>query len=83
MADPSIKGPKYEPKLGKIVKPQICHPHGTRSKTKTAPVFAKSLETKTQSEARGCFDLGHWVSNLVDTIKHATVTVRQISSAER
>ena len=29
-ADPSIMGPRYEPKLKKIVKPQICHPYCTR-----------------------------------------------------
>ena len=39
MSDPSIKGPKFDPKLKTIdTKPHICHPYGTRSKTKAAPI---------------------------------------------
>ena len=34
-SDPSIKGPKFDPKVIKKLrdKPQISHPYGTRSKT--------------------------------------------------
>ena len=75
------QGPKYEPKLKKIVKPQINHPYGTRSKTKATPVSVQSVETDTQSEQKGHLGLGQWVGNLLGTIKDATVW--QISRAER
>ena len=35
-SDPSIKGPKFDPKVMQLNKPQICHPYGTRSNTKAA-----------------------------------------------
>ena len=63
--DPCIKGPKYKPKLEKrIVKPQISHPYGTRSKTKAAPVSVQSVETDPQSEQKGHLGLGQWIRNL-------------------
>ena len=44
-SDPSIKGPKFDPKLKKNdTKPQICHPYGTRSKTKAAPISVQSID---------------------------------------
>ena len=82
-ADPSIKGPKYEPKLKEIVKPQICHPYGTRSKTMAAAVSTKSVELNIQSGPVGHLGLGQWVSNLVCNIKDATVAAQQTSSAKR
>ena len=72
-ADPSIKEPKYEPKWKNLKNPQICHPYGTRSKTKAAPISTKSVEINTQSRSRGHLDLCQWVSNLVGTVKDATV----------
>ena len=53
MVDLCIKVPKDEPKLGKIVKPQICHPYSPWSKTTAAQVSIKSVESETQSEQRG------------------------------
>ena len=44
--DSSIKGPRYKSKLRKITKPQVCHWYSTRSKAKAAPVYTKSLKTK-------------------------------------
>ena len=43
-SDPSIKGLKFDPKLKKISKPQVCHLYGTRSKTKVTPVFVQSAD---------------------------------------
>ena len=83
LTDPSIKGPKYEPKLKIKKKTQVCHPCGTRSKTKAAPVSTKSVELNTQSKQRKHLGLGQWVSNLIGTIKDATVTSGKISSAKR
>ena len=71
--DPSIKAPRYEPKLKKIIKCQINHPFGTRSKTKAAPVSAQSVETDTQSEQKGSLGLGQWVRNSLGTIQDAVV----------
>ena len=62
-SDPSIRGPKYEPKLKKIIKPQISHPYGTRSKTKVAQVSVQSAETDTQSEQKGNLGLDQWAGN--------------------
>ena len=52
-SDPSIKGPKFDPKLNKISKPQVSHPYSTRSKTKATPVSLQSVKTDIQSEQRG------------------------------
>ena len=49
---PSFKEAKYDPKLKKKWEPQICHLYGTRSKTKAALMYVKSLETKKQSDQR-------------------------------
>ena len=58
---PSIKGPKFDPKLKKIdTKAQICHPYGTRSKTKAAPISVQS--TDIQDARRGHLGLGQWVT---------------------
>ena len=63
-SDPSIKGSKFDPKLKKIYKiPQVCHPYGTRSKTKVAPVSVQS--TDIQDEWRGHLGLGQWVRNVL------------------
>ena len=44
-SDPSIKGPKFDPKLKKIdTIPQICHPYDTRSKTKAASISVQSTD---------------------------------------
>ena len=59
-SDPSIKGPKFDPKLKKInMKPQISHPNGTRSKTKATPITLHS--TDIQHEQSGHLGLGQWV----------------------
>ena len=47
-SDPSIKGPKFDPKVRKLrddKKPQISHPYGTRSKTKATSASVQSLCT--------------------------------------
>ena len=79
--DPSIKAPKYQPKLKKIVKPQVGHPYGTRSKTKAAPVFFQSVETNTHSEEGGHSSLDQWVRIFFGSVKDAADW--QISSAKR
>ena len=40
-SDPSIKGPKFDPKVKKLKEPQICHPYGTRSNTKPHPLYSQ------------------------------------------
>ena len=42
-SNPSIKGPKFDPKVRKLNEPQISHPHGTRSKTKATPASVQSV----------------------------------------
>ena len=53
-SDPSIKGPKFDPKVRKFdVNPQISHNYGTRSKTKAASASVQSVEPDTHNEQRG------------------------------
>ena len=80
-ADPSIKGPRYEPKLKKIVKPQISQPYDTRSKTKATPVSVQLVEPDTQIEQKGHICVGKWVGTLLGTIEEATV--QKISRTKR
>ena len=70
-ANPSIEGPRYEPKLKNLKPPQICHPNGTKSKNKAAPVSTSSVEINTQSGSRGHLGLGQWAGNLVGNVKDA------------
>ena len=60
-SDPSIKGPKFDPKVNKIKEPQICHLYGTRSKTKAASASAQSVLPDMHFEQRGHSSLGQWV----------------------
>ena len=60
-SDPSIKGAKFDPKLKTLIPiPQICHPYGTRLKTKAAPTFVQSAEADTHYEQREHSGLGQW-----------------------
>ena len=81
--DPSIKGPKFDPKVRKLkdVKPQICHPYGTRSKTKATPASVQSIIPDTHFQQRGHSGLGQWVGQFFGSVKEAAV--QQLSSAER
>ena len=60
-SDPSVKGPKFDPKVKKINEPQICHPYDTRSKTKDASASVQSVVPDTYFEQRGHSGLGEWV----------------------
>ena len=62
-------------------KPQICHPYGTRSKTKAASASVQSVEADTLCEQRGHSGLGQWVGQFFGSIKEAAV--QQLGSAER
>ena len=82
-SDPSIKGPKFDPSVTKKLrnKPQICHPYGTRSKTKAASTSVQSDVADTHFDQRGHSGLGHWVGQFFGSVKEAAV--RQINSADR
>ena len=81
-SDPSIKGPKIDPKVKKLNnEPQISHPHDTRSKTKAASASVQSVDPDTHFEQRGHSGLGQWVGQFFGSIKEAAV--QQLSSAER
>ena len=80
-SDPSIKVPKFEPKVKKANEPQICHPYGTRSKTKATSASVQSVIPDTHFEQRGLSGLGQWVIQIFGSIKEAAV--QQLSSAER
>ena len=73
-SDPSIKGPKFDPKV-KIfdVKPQISHNYGIRSKTKATSASVQSVEPDTHLEQRGHSGLGQWVKQIFGSIKEAVV----------
>ena len=44
-SDVSIKGPKFDPKVKRVdSKSQMCHPYGTRSKTKAASASVQSVK---------------------------------------
>ena len=81
ISDPSIKGPKFDPKVKKVNQPQICHPYGTRSKTKAASASVQSEIPDTHFEQRGHSVLGQWVRQFFGSVKEAAV--QQLSSAER
>ena len=72
-SDPSIKGPKFEPKIKKVNQPQICHPYGTRSKTKAPSTSIQSLVPDTHFEQRGHSGLGQWVGQFIGSVKEAAV----------
>ena len=73
-SDPSIKGPKFDPKVRKYdSKPQIGHNYGTRSKTKAASAFVQSVESDTHNEQRGHSALGQWVRQFFGSVKEAAV----------
>ena len=59
-SDPSIKRPKFDPKVKKFDKPQIGHNYGTRSKTKAASASVQSVEADTHNEQREQSGLGQW-----------------------
>ena len=65
----------------KDVKPQICHPYGTRSKTKASSASVQSVIPDTHFEQRGHFGLGQWVGQFFASVKEAAV--QQLSSAKR
>ena len=72
-SDPSIKGPEFDPKVKKLKQPQICHPYGTRSKTKAVSVSVQSVVPDTHFEQRGHSGLGQWVRQVFSSIKEAAV----------
>ena len=72
-SDPSIKGPKFDPKVKKVNEPQICHLYGTRSKTKAASASVQSVIPDTHFEQRGHSGLGQWVRQFFGSVKEATV----------
>ena len=80
-SDPSIKGPKFDPKVKKLKEPQICHPCGTRSKTKAASASLQSVVPDTHFDQRGHPGLGQWVGHFFGSVKEAAV--QQLSSAKR
>ena len=80
-SDPSIKGPKSDPKVKKLNnEPQICHPYGTRSKTKATSASVQSVVPDTHFEQRGHSGLGQWVRQFFGPVKEAAD--RQLSSAK-
>ena len=82
-SDPSIKGPKFEPKVRKLkdIKPQISHQYGSRSKTKAASASIQSGISDTHFEQGGHSGLGQWVRQFFGSVKEATV--QQLNSAKR
>ena len=82
-SDPSIKGPKFDPKVNKKLrdKPLISHPYGTRSKTKAISTSVQSVVPDTHFEQRGHSGLCHWVGQFFGSVKEATV--QQLNSADR
>ena len=81
-SDPSIKGPKFDPKVRKLdAKPKIGHPYGTRSKTKDASASVQSVEADTHYQQRGNLGLGQRVGQFFGSVKEAAV--QQLGSAER
>ena len=73
-SDPSIKGPKFDPKVKKFdTKPQISHNYGTWSKTKSVSASVQSVEPDTHNEQKGHSGLGQWVRQLFGSIKEAAV----------
>ena len=72
-SDPSIKGPKFDPKVKKVNQPQICHPYGTRSKTKATSASVQSVVPDTHFEQRGHSGLGQWVRQFFGSVKEAAV----------
>ena len=82
-SDPSIKGPKFDPKVRKLkdIKPQISHPYGTRSNTKAASASMQSEVSDTHFEQRGHSGLGQWVGQFFHSVKEAAV--QQLNSAKR
>ena len=79
-SEPSIKGPKFDPKVKKVNQPQICHPYGTRSKTKAISASVQSVVPDIHLEQRGHSGLGQWVRQFFGSVKEAAV--QQLSSAE-
>ena len=81
-SDPSIKGPKFDPKVKKLNnEPQISHPYGTRSKTKATSASVQSVEPDIHYQQRGHSGLGQWVGQIFGSVKEAAV--QQLSSAKR
>ena len=74
-SDPSIKGPKFDPKIRKLkdIKPQISHPYGTRSKTKATSASIQSDVSDTHFDQRGHSGLGQWVRQFFGSVKEAAV----------
>ena len=63
-SDSNIKGPKFDPKVRKLNKSQICHPYGTRSRTKATSASLQSVVPDTHFEQRGHSSLGQWVKTI-------------------
>ena len=63
------------------MKPQICHPYGTRSKTKAASTSVQSDMSDIHFDQRGHSGLGQWVGQFFGSVKEAAV--RQLNSADR
>ena len=73
-SDPSIKGPKFDPKIRKLKdKPQICHPYGTKSKTKATSTSVQSGISDTHFDQRGHSGLGQWVGQFFGSVKEVAV----------
>ena len=72
-SNPSIKGPKFDPKVKKLKETQIFHPYGTRSKTKAASASVQSVVPDMHFEQRGHSGLGQWVGQFFGSIKKAAV----------
>ena len=81
-SDPSIKGPKFDPKVRTFdTEPQIGDNYGTWSKTKAASTSVHSVEPDTHYEQRGHSGLGQWIRQFFGSIKKAAVL--QLGSAKR
>ena len=81
-SDPSIKGPKFDPKVRKLDgSPQIGHNYETRSKTKAASASVQSVKPDTHFEQREHSGLGQWVGQFFVSVKDAAV--QQLGSAKR
>ena len=65
----------------KDIEPQICHPYGTRSKTKANSTSVQSVVPDIHFEQRGHSGLGQWVRQFFGSIKE--VAVWQLNSFKR
>ena len=68
-SNPSIKGPKFDPKVKKLKEPQTCHPYGTRSKTEAASASVQSVVPDTHFEQREHSGLGNGLDNFLASLR--------------